>query len=150
MVSRACSGPGSSELQNVSFKATIRTRRTIRQPEILKMNVSLWIQLASRLHKRVDELVILLPTNSRLFQAQVQFIFEKLLIISPAVENYRESSVRVDPSAERRQDQLGNGYQNPSYALITDAENLFSIYNALAIRKYQALRVLQNAPVTTM
>ena len=99
------------------------------------MNVSLWIQRASRLHKRVDKLVILLPTNSRLFQTQIEFIVEKFFIISPAVENYREGSVWVDSSTERRQDQLGNGDQNPSHALITDAENLFSICNTLAIMK---------------
>lgn len=72
------------------------------------MDVGFGVQFSSRLNESVDKIVILLTPSSRLFEAEIEIVFQELLVVGPAVENDRKGSVRMNASAKCGQDKLGH------------------------------------------
>jgi hypothetical protein len=84
--------------------------------------------LTRRSDKRVNKVVIQFPSYSLSSKPEVQRVVQKGLVVGPAVEDNRQYAVGVNAGAERRQGQLRHGDQNAPAPLVTDAENLLSIY----------------------
>lgn len=91
------------------------------------MNVRLGVEFASGLDELVHELVILLSPNSPLAKTQIQRVIKQLLIVGATVQNDGKSSVGVDACAERGEDQLGNADENAATALISNAQDAFTV-----------------------
>lgn len=92
------------------------------------MNVSLWIQLSGSLDKVVYKFVVLLAANSLLSQSQVQVVVQELIIVRAAVQYHGQCTVGVNTSAERGERQLGARDEDATDALVSNTEDLLSVY----------------------
>lgn len=101
--------------------------RTIWQAEVLEVDISSRVKFSRRLHESVDEIIVLLASGSRLTKAKVEIIVEKFLVIGSTVEDDGEGSVRMYSSAECGKDELGDGDENASHALVADSKDLFTV-----------------------
>ena len=79
----------------------VRVTLTVREPEVLKVDIRFGEQRARGPDEGIHELVVPLPADALLPQAQVQFVAEELLVVRPAVKHDRQGAVRVNAGAER-------------------------------------------------
>lgn len=100
---------------------------TVRKTEVFEVDVGSWVEFSSRLHECINKIVILLASSSWFSEPEIQVIIEKLFIIGTAIEDNWQSSVRMDSSTERCENQFGDRDEDSSYALIPDPEDLFSV-----------------------
>ena len=64
------------------------------------MYVCFGVVLSSRLYECIYKVIVLLPTNTWLFDSKIQIIIEELLVVSPAVEDNGKGSIWVDSCTE--------------------------------------------------
>jgi hypothetical protein len=122
--------PRYANVSQISSNIVSKSQLTIRQAKVLKVNIRLRIQLLGRLHKRIHELIVLLPAHTLLPQTEVELVIQELLVVCPAVEHDGQAAVRVDAGAERGQGELGDGDEDAADALVADAKDLLSIWRS--------------------
>ena len=83
-------------------------KATIWQPKIFEVDVRFGVQLSSGLDEFIYKVVIFLASGTRFSETEIEFIFQKLLVICSAIQNDRKGSVGVDACAERSEDKLSD------------------------------------------
>lgn len=109
------------------YRVSRGRRHTIIKSKVFEVDVCARIELASRLHERVDKLVIPLTSDTFGSEAQIQIIVEKLLVVCTAVQDNRQGSIGVDASTQRGQDELGHGDKDATTALVADTQDFLAV-----------------------
>lgn len=87
------------------------------------MDIRLRICLLCSIDEFGHKVVVRLSASSGPLETKVEVASKKLLVVGSAVQDNGKSSSRIYSRAESVQDQLRNGDQDPSNALITDAQD---------------------------
>ena len=121
----------------------------IAQAEVFEVDISLREEPPRRLDKGVDETVVLLSSYPLLSEAKVKRIFEKGLVVRPAIQNNRKGPVWVDARAESGEYQLCDRDEDSAAALVPNSQDLLAIWKLVSYDSCRTPDQRGREPVTT-
>jgi hypothetical protein len=93
-------------MANAGIGRYVAVLQTVREAEIFKVYVGLWIEPSCGLDEGVNEFVILFTANTLLAESKVEIVVKQRFIVCATIQNHRKSAIWVYSSAKSRQDQL--------------------------------------------
>lgn len=108
-------------------------QHTIVQAKIFKVDVRSRVEFTRSLDKGLNKLVVLFPADTLLPEAKVKIVLQELLAVGAAVQDHGEHTVWMNATANGHQYQFGDGDEDATTPLITDAQNLLAVYTLSAI-----------------